>query len=199
MTTTDTPKSTDGGAAAPAGGSAAGTADFDAILREYTEGTKSTDKPQADVGKVLTQLKPVIDYAQTELSERAHKATEEDVSKAVNFVKEQNDALKDLPDEVVRGMLHGYASDNDAFTKAFQNRGKDKAGWQAALAEANKAVSPILTKLVNPATKVVSDVAAARASVSGASSTPPPKADAPSPQQMFSMSERDFQALLAKG
>lgn len=195
--TTETPNPADGAPNGTAGGSAAGTADFDRLLAEYTTGTKSTDtKPSADVGKVLNELKPVIDYAQTELAERHKTALKKDLDEAINFVKEE-EGVKDIPPKVIRGMLEGYASEHEEFAQAFQNRAKDKAGWQAQLAAARKAVAEDLRELA-PGTRVVSDVAAARAAVSGNSSTPPPSGDGPTPQEMFGMPEHQWRAHLAK-
>lgn len=195
--TTETPKPADGAPNGTAGGSAAGTADFDKLLAEYTTGTVSTDtQPKADVGKVLSELKPVIDYATTELAERHKTALKKDLDAAIDFVKE-DDGAKDIPPKVIRGMLEFYASENPEFAKAFENRTKDKAGWQAQLAVARKAVAADLKDLA-PGTRVVSDVAAAKAAVSGSSSTPPPSGAGPTPQDMFSMPEHAWRAHLAK-
>lgn len=190
--TTETPNPADG--ATPAsGGRAAGTADFDALLAEYTQGTKP--EPKADVSKVLDGLKPVIEFANTELSNRHNEALKKDLNAAIEFVKEE-EAAKDIPPTVVRGMLELYASEHEEFAKAFQNRSKDKATWQAQLAEARKyAVTEL--KGLSPSTRVASDVAAARAAVSGEASKPPPKGDGPTPQQMLQMPEREWRALIA--
>jgi hypothetical protein len=192
--TTEKPNPADGATQA-AGGSAAGTADFDRLLAEYTTGTKSTDTQPTDVGKVLNALKPVIDHAQTELAERHKTALKKDLDEAINFVKEE-DGVKDIPPKVIRGMLEGYAAEHPEFATAFENRSKDKAGWQTQLATARKAVAADLKDL-GPGTRVVSDVAAAKAAVSGSSSTPPPRGDGPTPQDMFSMPEHQWRAHIA--
>jgi len=194
MTNPETPNPANGGANAPAGGSAAG-ADFDALLREFTDATKPNAQPSADVGKVLETLKPVIAFASTELSTRHRAQTQKDIDAAISFVKDAEDGIKDIPPKIVRGMLEGYASEHEDFAQAFQNRGKDGANWQAALAKAKAAVVEDLRGL-SPSTRVVSDVAAATAAVRGSVSAPPPRDGQPSAQQMFSMSQRDFQALI---
>lgn len=194
--TTETHKTADTGAT-PGGGGTAGAADFDAILREYTEGTKPETKA-GDVSKVLGELKPVIAFAQTELTKRHEDAQKADIDDAIKFVKE-DEGIKDvdIPAKLIRGMLEAYALEDPSFADAFANRAKDKAGWQAKLADARKSVAGEL-KALNPAARVSSDVVAARAAVSGESATPPPREGEPSAEDMFRMSERDFQAYVAK-
>jgi hypothetical protein len=182
--TTETPKTADAAPNGAGGGSAAGTADLDGLLNEFTAKPDKTPTPD-----VLKQLAPVIDFAQTEMANRAKEGLNKDLAAAIGFVKE-DEAAKAFPDKVVRGLLEVHAAEDPSFAKAFENRSKDQKAWQAKLAEARTAVAAEL-KTISPNGRVSSDVLAARAAISGSSSTPgDSKVDATA---LFAMSDQDYQ------
>ena len=163
--TTETTQTADGGAPAPAGGSAAGAANLDALLKEFDGGKPETPKPT-----IPDDVKPVIEWARSEMTNRQIESVQKDVKDAISFVKE-DESIKDLPDKMVRGMLEAHASEDPTFKQAFENRSKDPAAWKAKLAEARTAVAKDLQPL-GLGSKVSSDVLAARASISGAKPNP---------------------------
>jgi hypothetical protein len=179
--TTETPKTADAAPNGAGGGSAAGTADIDALLNSYQPG--KTDKPD-----VLKQLEPVITFAQTEMANRANETLQKDLKGAVDFVKDGDEAMKAMSDKVVRGLLEVHAAENESFAAAFKNKSKDPGTWQAKLAEAKTAVQAELKQL-SPTARVSSDVLAARASV-GSSSTPPDSAF--NPVEAFGWSDQQW-------
>jgi hypothetical protein len=179
--TTETPKTADAAPNGAGGGSAAGTADLDALLGTYQPG--KTDKPDP-----LKDLEPVITFAKTEMANRANEALAKDLKSAVDFVKD-DEATKVISDKVVRGLLEVHAAENEAFAAAFKNKARDPGTWQAKLAEAKTAVQAELKQL-SPTTRVSSDVLAARASVAGSSSTTPDSAF--NPVDAFSWSDQQW-------
>lgn len=189
--TTETTKQADGAPTGAAGGSAAGTGDLDSLLSEFGAAGKTDKSPTADV---LKQLAPVITFAQDELANRQAEGLKKDLQSAIGFVKE-DEAIKDIPDKLVRGMLEAYAADNESFAQAFANRAKDQKAWQAKLAEARTSLSGEF-KTLNGTNTVSSDVLAARAAVTGAVSQPSgdQKHDAAA---LFAMSDQDYQKVIA--
>lgn len=179
--TTETSKTADAAPNGAGGGSAAGTADLDSLLGEFQAKPQTTPTPD-----VLKQLAPVISFAQTEMANRAEEGLKKDLAAAIGFVKE-DEAVKGIPDKLVRGMLEVHAVEDPSFARAFENRAKDQKAWQAKLAEAKTAVVAEL-KGLNPTSRVSSDVLAARASVAGQSSTPPDSAF--DPVAAFNMSDQ---------
>lgn len=185
MTTTETPNTTNGGQTARTEIGSAGT-DLDGLLNEF-ESPKPVTQPRPDIS-VLKAIKPVIDYVDTEMKTKAKTALDEDIKKAVSFVKE-DESVKALPDKIVRGFLEGHAAEDPSFAQAFQNRQADPNTWQAKLADARKAFSEEVKGL--PGNMVKSDVEAARAAVAGSRSEPVGDKQ-PSAVELSRMSQREF-------
>lgn len=189
--TTEAPNTANGGQPARAETGSAG-ADLDGLLKEFETPNPGTASPRADMS-VLKAIKPVIDYVDTEMKTKAKSALDEDIKKAVGFVKEDESA-KALPDKLVRGFLEGHAVEDESFARAFQNRQADPSTWQAKLADARKALAEEIKSL--PGNMVKSDVEAARAAVAGRSE--PVGDTAPSAIELASMSQRDFDDYVKK-
>lgn len=191
--TTETPNTANGGTQSRAEGGAAG-ADLDGLLNEFENPNPGAAQPRAADTSVLKALKPVIDFANTEMNARAKAALDNDIKSAVSFVQE-DEAAKAMPPRFVRGFLEGYAAENETFAQAFQNRQKDPATWQKQLGEARGAFLEEIKTL--PGNTVKSDVEAARAAVSGRSE-PVGDKSAPSAVELVAMPQRDFDALVSK-
>lgn len=190
--TTETPSTANGGGTPRAETGSAG-ADLDGLLNEFENPNPGT-QPRAETS-VLKALKPVIEFANTEMESRAKTALDNDIKSAVSFVQE-DEVAKAIPPKLIRGLLEGHAAEDKTFASAFQNRQADPATWQKKLGEARGAILEELKGL--PGNTVKSDVEAARAAVSGRSE-PVGDKTAPSPVEMMHMSQREFDAMVSKG
>jgi hypothetical protein len=189
MTTTEAPNTSDGAPSGRTENGSAGT-DLDKLLSEF-ESPNPGIQPRAEA-TVLKALKPVIDFADAEMTTRAKAALDGDIAKAVDFVKEE---AKDIPPRLVRGFLEGYAAENQAFRHAFENRHTDPNTWQTKLGEARGEFVKEIGSL--PGNTVKSDVEAARAAIAGRSE---PIGDKPelSAAELVAMPQHEFDALWKK-
>jgi len=108
------------------------------------------------------------------------------------FVKEE---AKDIPPRLVRGLLEGYAAENQPFADAFKNRHSDPTTWQAKLGEARGEILKDLKTL--PGNTVKSDVEAARAAISGRSE-PVGDQKSLSAAELMALPQHEFEALWKK-
>jgi hypothetical protein len=170
-----------------------GPANLDALLAEFDtpKAAKSETAPTGDTTLgVLGKLKPVIDFATTEMATREKAEIDKTIKSAVAYVKE-DEAVKDVPDSVVRAMLNTAVGENDKYRLAWMNRNEHPKAWQAALSEARKEVTRELAPVAEK--RVSSDVMAARAAISGSVSTKDDAPKGPSPFDKFRMSEREWE------
>lgn len=189
--TTETPSAANGGSPSRAETNSAGT-DLDGLLNEF-EAPNPGSQPRAET-TVLKAIRPVIEFAETEMRTRAKTALDSDIKSAVSFVQEDA-AAKAIPPKIVRGFLEGYAADDVSFAAAFQNRQKDPDAWQKQLGKAKGAFLEEIKGL--PGNTVKSDVEAARAAIAGRAE-PAGETNLPSPPDMMNMSEREFKTLVQK-
>ena len=169
---------------------AEGTANLDALLSEFTEKGKPETKFSPEVAAVLKKVQPALEYVEADRVKRTREETEKSIKSAVDFIRE-DEAIKEMPEQVVRGMLFDKAAQDASFAAAYENRHSDPKTWQAKLAEARTEAAGIFKPVT--ISRAPSDVLAARASIAGVSQ---PKGDAdprPSPEKLFAMSDREFE------
>jgi hypothetical protein len=164
--TTETQNSANGGAA-PRTDVAPGESELDRLLAEF-EAKGKTATAQDAVAKVVTTMKPVVQFVEREMQDRQRQALEGDIEGAVKFMTEPED-LKAVPKRLVRGFLEGYGIENQTFAKAFAERKSDPTKWQNELGNARTLFEAELKQL--PGSKVRTDIAAAKAAVAGSSSS----------------------------
>lgn len=181
--------------AAPQGASEASTggpADLDAFTAEWDKAIGGEGKPEIKSSaplKVLTKLKPVIQFAEARMAKEAKDEIDTSIKSAVDFVKEE-EVIKDLPDTVVRAMLNSTVIENPKLLDAWNGRTNDPKAWNAALQEARKIVTENLKPVIEK--RVPSDINAARAAISGVASTQGETPTGPTPAEKFRMSEREW-------
>lgn len=188
---TDKPTETDTSPQGDGKGNSGGPANLDSLLKEFDSGSKPENAKPDPVKRVLTELAPVIEFAKSTAEEKQKADIDNTVKSAIQFLKE-DEALKDIPDKVVRGLLYEYSGENEGFRTAFLNRSNNPQAWKAALTEARKSAAVDL-KPAGDTTRVPSDVLAARAAISGGVSTQGDAPKGPTPAQMMRMSEREWQ------
>lgn len=174
-----------------------GPANLDALLKEFDQPGKP-EKTQGDqTTRLLSTFKPVIEFAQTEMASRAQAETNKTIKAAIDFVKKE-DATKDFPDKVIRGLLGTYADEDESFRTAFVGRHQNPGVWDSKLSEVRTKIMGDLKGYGQIAdnNRVTSDVLAARAAISGGSSTPAASTKGPSPQEKFQMSDREWRDYL---
>ena len=167
---------------------------LDSLLDEWgNSSSASPDKTGDVVGRVIKEVKPVIDFARTEAARRANEQDEKDLKSALEFMAEP-DEFKEFPEFWMKSYLEGYSADNPAFVDAFAKRGENPEIWKAALNEAREKFGERIKEL--PGSKVRSDVEAAKAAVSGTSNEPLDELEKSEQEQaaeLMDMSEADFQ------
>lgn len=184
-------------------GNSGGPANLDSLLKEFDSGSKPETKPDP-VKRVLTELAPVIEYAKSNAEKEQKADIDNTVKSAIQFLKE-DEALKDIPDKVVRGLLYEYSGENESFRTAFLNRSSNPQAWKTALTEARKSAAVDLKPAAEDTKRIVSDTLAARAAISGGVPTQGDAPKGPTPAQMMRMSEREWmdftreQAAAARG
>ena len=189
----ETGKQTDPNAAQAAEGTAG---ELDSILDEWGKSpSNEPDKVRDAVGTTLKSLKPVIDFARTEQSRREVEVLDKDLNAALDFMAEEN---KDLPKRWMRGFLEGYSLENQDFANAFNDRGQNPSAWKGQLSKAREALPEWLKEL--PGSTVRSDLEAAKATVSGTSTTEPTEADPDEAQaiDLMEMPEAEYQRHVRK-
>lgn len=173
------------------------TSELDQLLAEH-DGSRSKPQPQNDFATVksaLDAVKPVVEYAQGKMQEEQQQAIKKSVDDSVAFVK-SDDALKGLPDRIVRGFLQDEYAHNPSFKSAYDNRMRDPKAWEAAQASAQKSLAAEVSTIgrVDPR----SDVVAATAAVRGTGRAPTSEAGKVDPRQLRKLSDTDFAAFKAE-
>jgi hypothetical protein len=152
---------------------------------------KETTEPKVlDANKLLQGLKPVIDYVKDERAQKQANTVKEDIEGVMAKISEP-EAVKNLPKRFVRGYLEAYAIENPKFKDAFDNRGRDPNGWEAAVTEVGKSLAEEVGKM--PGNQAKNDIVAAKAAVSG-SGTPTEQDGKLGAVELFGMSQQDFKA-----
>lgn len=160
---TDRPNATDGGAAPRAEADKA-ESDLDKLLNEFDSGAKPERPAQPDV-RFVKAVEPVIEFAKGEMERRQREAFEKEVDQAVTTILEP-DELKGVSKKLARGFLEFYAGADPSFAKAYKARHADPKGWQAALVTARNEFQQEV-KGTLPGSTVKTDIAAAKAAISG--------------------------------
>lgn len=190
---------------AQTGGQAAkpGETALDQLLSQWDQqqgnGTDAAGKAPDTVSgtTALQALKPVVEFAQREMSERQTKQVNDDMQAAVEFISEPDD-LKGLKGNVAIGMLEAFAREDPSFVKAFEQRQTNPSEWKAGLEKARDWVKDAVTDFKGGGTESVrSDVEAAKAAVQG-QTTQAAETEGPNPVELFNMSDQDFEEVLQK-
>ena len=193
--TTETPTNSpqaDGGASPRTEAGSAGTETLDALLNEFGKAKDGTT-PAA----VLKAVAPVIDYVNAEKAEKAHLKVANAVKEAVAFVKKADEA-KDVPDDLVQGILEVRAGKDPSFKQAFERQFQDPQTWAAKLNEARSDAAKLLKGWGGEredGSRIASDVAAAKAAVSGDVPRNAGEAAPIDPVKAFRMPEQEWQRL----
>jgi len=180
---TDNPSDVTGTAAPSTGNQSPGTG-ADPLLAEFDRET-TTRQPAS----IPQELLPVIRFAEQKMVQEVKADIDEEVKSAIGTLKGQEE-FKDVPDRIARGFLESYAQENPDFKKAYNDRKSNPKGWASAKEEAGKVWSEDMKGWGGQTVR--SDVEAARASVRGTSSAPPPPTRQKSTAELNKMSDHDF-------
>lgn len=196
----DSPENTNATQAGASAGKPGETA-LDQLLAQWDQdtgkGTEADSKPPDAISgsSALKALKPVVEFAQQEMSERQTKRVNDDIEAAVSFINEDED-LKDLNGDLAIGMLEAFGRRNPDFVKAFEQRQDNPEVWKSGLGKARDWVKEAVGQVRgNGTASVRSDVEAAKAAVQG-QTTQAVDEDKQDPVAMFNMSDTDWNALL---
>ncbi len=171
---------------APAGSEAESeTSDLDALLQEYE---KDGNKPRPD--RTLRAVKPIIDFARSEMAKSQTNALKQDLDNACSFLKEA-ETLSEIDNKLLIGFMEAYAQDNAKFRKAFEKRSEDPDVWQAQLEKGREWLEGTIKETFKTKT---SDVEAAKAAVKGQSEKA--EAKGPDTNEMLNMSGVKWQQFL---
>jgi len=170
--------------AAPAGAvDAKPASELDSLLSEFKNATNNTK-----------ELDPVIEFAKGEMARKQQESLDGDIAKAVEVIQKADDALKGVNPKLIQGLMEAYAREDPGFAKAFEDRGKNPKGWEAALVEGSKFALDLLNDL--PGNKGRDDLEAAKAAVDGTSTDSTPKDDEPDIAEIQKLSDFDFKQRL---
>ena len=150
--------------------------------------TKPEDAPRADYAGLLKGLKPLVDFADSEMKSKAATAEKKVADEAVALIK-SDDALKEVNDEFVHDHLIGKYNRDTEFRAAYDNLGDNPTGWTKALEDAKSGLVEKISAL--PGSTIRSDMEAAQAAVAGSSPEVAPEAET-SAVDMASMSDQEF-------
>lgn len=178
--------------ARPGGAEAAssGESELDTLLKEYETDRTPETKSNGDVGRLVTGLKPVIEYAKNRMVKDQNDAVQADLDDAFKFVTEDEN-LKGLKSSTVRGFLEAYGIDHPDFATAFQNRGKNPEVWSEALSKGRDWLKEEFSGFSKSSDR--EDLEAAQAAVTGTTDQVPDAKDGPTAVEMFAMSDMDWQ------
>lgn len=164
-------------------GQAQPKSDLDSLLKEFQSTANNTK-----------ELKPVIEFAKKKMADDLKETLDSDIASGVATIKKADDALKDVPDKLIEGLMEIHAKDNPSFVKAFEGRGSDPKAWEAALIEGSKSALALLSEL--PQNKVRDDLEAANAAVDGTSTDNTPSGGEPDLAEIQGLSDFDFKRRL---
>ena len=155
---------------AEAGGSDAQDKTLDELLKEgektFEEKSKPEDEPEKKDDTVLERRIEKLEKG------RIKEQVDKGVSEAVKAIRESNEALENVPDELVEGYLYKKAEDS-RFLLAFNNREADPSAWNGILKAAGKDFAGLIGKVHNP--ELSASRQAAQAASRGVSTEPPPE------------------------
>lgn len=178
---TDNPSDVTGTATPSTGNTTPGTG-ADPLLAEFDS---ATTKPTA----IPQELLPVIRFAETKMHQEVKAEIDKEVDSAIGHLTGQEE-FKDVPKRLARGFLEAYAQETPEFKKAYNERKANPKGWQSALEAAGQSWQEDMKGWGGQTVR--SDVEAAKASVRGTSSAPPPPQRQKSTAEMNKMSDHDF-------
>jgi hypothetical protein len=169
---------------------------LDELLGEFNE---PQPQPQPQEVQQPNAMDEVVDFVREVKTERLQEKLDTGISGAVETMMKE-ESLSKLDPDIVEGFLHGRAYKNANFQKAFETREQNPAAWNKAVSDATKELS---TKMSKPDEQITSDLAAAKAAVSGVSNTAPEQtSDRKSALELNRMSDAQFnaykQSLLAR-
>lgn len=195
MTETSTDRQNAANSAQPGSVEAAtsGETELDTLLREYETGQKPEPNSNIDVARVLKGLKPVVDYAQNRMAKDQEDVVKGDIDSAFKFVTE-TEGLKTLEPDDVRGFLEAYSVSHPDFAKAFENRGNNPEGWNAALGKGRDWMTDRFAKFSGSTER--NDIEAATAAVTETTDQVPSGKDGPTAKQMFDMSGVEWESYM---
>lgn len=169
--------------------------ELDKLVNEY-----QTPQPAVPV----EDIKELASYVREDKQDKQQKAVNESLSDAASFIRD-DDALKDIPESTLNtraeDFLHGEARRDKSVEAAFNARDTNPAGWNT-VRDGIKARF-IERETGQSQTQTAEDVAAAKASVRGLSTTPPEdttpyRNSAKEAVDINGMSDVDFMAHKAK-
>lgn len=180
---------TTGGNAAPAGTS--GTSELDRLLTEFDKKPVAAPPDTNTALRDLTEaFKPVARFAEQKMQEEVRATTQKSIDDAISFVKGDED-LKTVSPVIVKGFMSARYADDQSFKTAFDNRGKDPKGWEAALTSTQADFKKEMGGSVASST-LRSDVDAATAAVRGANRGNAQAAQKVDPGKLRDMSDVEF-------
>ena len=129
-----------------------------------------------------------------QVAQDEQKAHETFIKESVSFVKEQ-DALKEIDDDLAEGFLTARYGKDASFKQACDNRHENPEAWKAALENARSS----LAERFPGAGTVRSDIEAAKASIQGTSQeASQDTSDEDDPMKLFEMSDTEYRTFLMK-
>ena len=176
---------------------ASGESELDSLLREYESTAPNTQSGSGDVGKVLSHLKPVVDYAKNSMEKDHQNSVDQDITKAYEFMQETEE-LKGLKTSHIRGFMEAYAVENPSFSKAFREREQNPERWSSALEKGRDWLKEEIGGMrKSNNSEDQTDLEAAKAAVAGATdSASKEQSEGPTPTDMFAMSDQKFKQLM---
>ncbi len=175
---------------------------LDQLLADWQQQGNSTNadssQSQGTVSgaTVLETLKPVVEFAQNELTSKSAQQVQNDMDAAVTFLNE-DETLSGLKGSMAMGMLEAYAREDPTFAKSFEQRGESPLQWRQHLEKARDWVKETVVEFSGGEKQesVRDDLEAAKAAVQGQTIRAENTSDGPSAFEMFNMSDTECEAL----
>lgn len=167
--------------------------DLDTLLSQWESSTDDTSDTSGQADDSDSDPKKKLDRIEQHLQrveqERAQETVQRDLESTAKTMKEAISDQMDVPEDVLKEVLHGRAAMDSRVLSAWNNRHRDKASWdKTASAIARDFAKKLRTNLDDSATE---DREAVASAVRGASKAPSAE-QGPSEKDFEKMSDAEF-------
>lgn len=161
------------------------TPSMEELLKEFDNGTEETGEQEQDQVTENASSDPRIDQLTEFMQSEQARRTNTDIDNAISLMKEE-EALKELPDRMLKGYINELARENQDLVRAFAQRHEKPEAWAKVV---RAAAGELGKQLGTREEKVTSDMASIRSAVEQSETK---SNDGPTDEDILKMSDADF-------
>lgn len=173
--------------------------DLDTWLAEFAEKPEDSEPEPAPTKpgpEFVRELRDGVDTIKQFNAERVAERTRQALADSVESIRDSHEVLKNLPEDVIEGILHKRASDDPRFRNAFLAQFDNPKAWERIRSRIADELAEKMGSIPNQ--KVTEDVKAARAAVRGTSQIAPEEPQKLSNEEYSQMTPSQWEAHLAR-